>query len=46
MGNLIGLDPDSITTDILDRKVKIGCRVIPPGNYTSGEGVAITFSLI
>ncbi|MFZ5644630.1 MAG: Zn-ribbon domain-containing OB-fold protein [Bacillota bacterium] len=43
IGNLEGIDIDSDGNKIIGRKVTIGHRVIAPGNYTAGEGVAITF---
>ena len=46
MGNLVGVDPDQAGNEWIGRKVKIGCREIPPANYTAGEGVAITFEPI
>lgn len=45
MGNLEGIDPDGYKGKIIGSKVKTGHRVIPPANYTAGEGVAITFLL-
>ena len=45
MGNLEGLDPDGPTDRIIGSKVIAGHRVIPPANYSAGEGAVITFSL-
>jgi len=45
MGNLVGVDPDSVGMDIIGKKVRVGHKVCPPANYTAGEGVAVTFSL-
>ncbi|SFQ95412.1 Zn-ribbon domain-containing OB-fold protein [Desulfoscipio geothermicus] len=45
MGNVDGLDPANTVEDITGKKVKVGHRVIPPTNYTAGEGVAVTFLL-
>lgn len=46
MGNLEGVDPDNLPGKIIGSKVKTGHKVIEPALYTSGEGVAITFSLL
>lgn len=43
IGNLEKVDPDSKTEKIIGRTVKTGCKVIPSGSYTAGEGVTITF---
>lgn len=43
MGNLEGFDPDGVKENITGMKIKIGHRVIPPADYTAGEGVAVTF---
>ncbi len=45
MGNLEGPDPDGSLDGLIGSKVTAGHRVIPPANYSAGEGVAITFSL-
>lgn len=45
MGNLEGVDPDSVTMDVIGKRVMLGHKVIPPANFTAGEGVAITFLL-
>lgn len=45
IGNLVDVDPDSVSMDIIGKKVSIGHKVIPPANYTAGEGVAVTFTL-
>lgn len=45
MGNVEGVDPDGQSLDLVGRQVKVGHRVVPPGNYTAGEGVAVTFIL-
>lgn len=45
MGNLVGVEPGKVTMDIIGKKVTIGHKVIPPDDFTAGEGVAITFSL-
>lgn len=46
MGNIEGLDIEQATMNLIGKKVKLGCKIIPRLDYTSGEGVAITFSLL
>lgn len=43
VGNLQGLEPEAATMDIIGKKVRVGHKVVPSGNYTAGEGVAHTF---
>jgi hypothetical protein len=56
VGNLVGVDPDKVTDEIIGKKVKIGCKPAPPNVKYCGpigkdgkltpEMVAITFSLM
>ncbi|HBX24180.1 MAG TPA: nucleic acid-binding protein [Desulfotomaculum sp.] len=43
MGNLEGIDPVNVRHNVIGIKIKTGHKIIPPANYTAGEGVAITF---
>ena len=45
MGNIIGIDPDKATMDIISKKVKLGHRVAPEDKFSAGERVAATFNL-
>ena len=46
MGNLEGLDPNSLTLDIIGRPVKVSPRFFPPANEAEGgiEGLAFIFT--
>ena len=46
MGNMEGVDVDGVSNDLIGQKIKIGHKVVPAMNYSAGEGIAITFSLI
>jgi uncharacterized OB-fold protein len=45
MGNLAGIDPNKVTVDIMDKKVKMGHAVFPGDKYSAGEGARPLFSL-
>ncbi|OAT81223.1 Zn-ribbon domain-containing OB-fold protein [Desulfotomaculum copahuensis] len=46
MGNVEGLDVDDNVDGLIGRKVRVDHKVIPPLNYSAGEGVAVTFQLV
>lgn len=43
-GNIVGVDPDSVTMDLIGTKVKMGHKVNPGDKFSAGEMVAVTFS--
>jgi uncharacterized OB-fold protein len=45
-GLLNSLDPESVTIDIIGKKVKLGHRVVQHMKHTAGEGVVPLFSLV
>jgi len=45
MGNILGVDPDKATMDLINKKVKLGHTVIPEDKFSAGQRVATTFSL-
>jgi uncharacterized OB-fold protein len=45
MGNIIGVDCNEATMDLIGRRVKLGHAVIPGDKFSAGERVAATFSL-
>jgi len=46
MGNLTGIDPNKVNTDIMDKKVKMGHAVFPGDKYSAGEEARPLFSLV
>ncbi|MCL6612667.1 MAG: Zn-ribbon domain-containing OB-fold protein [Peptococcaceae bacterium] len=46
MGNILDVDPDKAGMDLIGKKVAVDHKVLPPLNYTSGEGVAPVFKII
>ncbi|MEE8470419.1 MAG: Zn-ribbon domain-containing OB-fold protein [Dehalococcoidia bacterium] len=44
MGNIVGVDPDKATMDLIGMKVKMGHKVHPGDKFSAGEMVAVTFS--
>ena len=44
MGNVEGI-PEAVMEDLIGRTVTVGHRIVPPLNYSGGEGVAVTFRL-
>ncbi len=46
MGNLIDVDPDSLSMDIVGKKVRITHIDVPGDKYSAGEGVAQAFKLL
>ena len=45
MGNLIGIDPNKVTMEIMGKKVKMGHAVFPGDKYSAGEEARPVFSL-
>lgn len=45
MGNVEGVNPAEALEGLIGRRVRIGHRIVPPLNYSGGEGVAVTFHL-
>ena len=45
MGNIMGIDPEKATMDLIGKRVKIGHKVFPGDIFSAGEQVAMAFSL-
>jgi uncharacterized OB-fold protein len=45
MGNVIDVDPEAVTMDIIGRRVTIGYKEVPGDKISPGERVALTFKL-
>ncbi|MCL0072803.1 Zn-ribbon domain-containing OB-fold protein [Dehalococcoidia bacterium] len=45
MGNIIDVDCDEATMDMIGRRVRLGHAVIPGDKYSAGERVTATFGL-
>lgn len=46
MGNVEGTDPNSVTMDIIGRRVTVGYKEIPADKISGGERIALTFDLV
>ena len=44
MGNIVDVDPDEATMDLIGMRVKLGHKVLPGDKFSAGEMVAVTFS--
>ena len=44
MGNLIDIDPNQATMELIGRRVKMGHKVFPGDKYSAGEGARPLFS--
>jgi len=44
MGNIIDIDTDAATMDLIGKKVNVGHKVLPGDKFSAGEMVAVTFS--
>ena len=44
MGNLIDIDPNEATMELIGRRVKMGHKVFPGDKYSAGEGARPLFS--
>lgn len=45
MGNITGVDPDGAGMELIGKRITVGSKVLPPMNYTAGEGVTPTFEI-
>jgi uncharacterized OB-fold protein len=45
MGNVIDVDPATVTMDIIGRRVNIGYKEVPGDKISPGERIALTFKL-
>ncbi|WP_347487809.1 hypothetical protein ABDB91_11205 [Desulfoscipio sp. XC116] len=46
MGNVVNVEPEKAGMDLIGKKVIVGHQVVNGMNYTSGEGVTPTFSVM
>lgn len=46
MGNLLGVDPDQVTMDVMGKEVSLGSRLTKGDIYSIGDAYALTFSLV
>ena len=46
MGNVEGVDPNSVTMDIIGRRVTVGYKELPADKISAGERIALTFNLV
>ena len=44
MGNLIDIDPDKVTLELIGKRVKMGHKVFPGDKYSAGDGARPLFS--
>ncbi len=44
MGNIVDIDPDKATMELMGKRVKLGHKVHPGDQFSAGEMVAMTFS--
>jgi len=44
MGNIIDVDADAATMELIGKKVSVGHKVLPGDKFSAGEMVAVTFS--
>ena len=45
MGNLDGIEPEKVDTEIIGKRVKMGHRIFPGDKYSPGESASPLFSL-
>ncbi len=45
MGNLEGIDPKTVSMELIGKKVKMGTKVFAGDKYSAGEGVRPLFTL-
>lgn len=45
MANIEGIDPAKASMELIGRKVKMGCKVLPGDRFSAGEWVALAFTL-
>lgn len=46
MGNLVDMDPTTVTMDVIGKSVKLGHRVFPGDKYSAGPAARAAFSLM
>lgn len=46
MGNLIDIDPNKISMELIGKKVKLGHKVFPGDTYSDGEAARPLFSFV
>jgi len=44
MGNIVDIDPDGATMELIGKRVRLGHQVHPGDQFSAGEMVAMTFS--
>lgn len=44
--NIVNVDPDKATMDLIGRKGKVGYKEIPADEFSAGERMALTFELV
>ena len=45
MGNIIGIDPNEATMQLMGNRVAMGHKLLPADRFSAGEQVAMTFNL-
>jgi uncharacterized OB-fold protein len=45
MGNVVNVDPDEASMDLIGKRVTVGHKVHPGDQFSAGEMVAMTFSI-
>ena len=45
MGNIVDIDPEKASMDIIGKRVTIGHKVVAGDKFSAGEGIALTFKL-
>jgi len=45
-GNIVGVDPEKASMDLIGRTVKMGHKVLPGDKYSAGEMVSPIFDLV
>ena len=45
LGNLTGIEPEKVDTEIIGKRVKMGHKVFPGDKYSSGDGARPLFSV-
>jgi hypothetical protein len=45
MGNVVDIDPDEASMDLIGKRVTVGHRVHPGDQFSAGEMVAMAFSV-
>ena len=46
MGNIVNIEPDRATLDLIGRKVKVGYHIFPGDKFSCGEVVVPAFELV